>query len=119
MISRALDAACPPGMKQTFRQDTNDVAVRVGDDRVARDDHESASQQAGDLVYDALQGCKPEREDDGIGVRQRVTVLGALVASACTAGWELFICRTERLTPYGTGAAGSSDGGGAEDGGAD
>ncbi len=47
----------------------------VGAERVARNDHDLAGQRVGDLVYDALQGGKPKREDDGIGALQRVAVV--------------------------------------------
>jgi hypothetical protein len=40
-------------------------------ERVARNDHELV----GDLVYDALQHGKPQREDDGTGALQRVAVV--------------------------------------------
>ncbi len=60
-----------------FRQDTNDVAVRVDGERVARNDHELAGELGGDLVYDALQEGKPQREDDGIGTLQPVAVAGS------------------------------------------
>ena len=48
----------------------------VGADRVARNDHDLAGQRVGDLVYDALQRGKPQREDDGIGALHCVTVVG-------------------------------------------
>ena len=48
----------------------------VGAERVARHDHELAGERVGDLVYDALQHGKPQREDDGIGALQRVAAAG-------------------------------------------
>jgi len=50
--------------------------VCVGAERVARHDHELAGERVGDLVYDALQHGKPQREDDGIGALQRVAAAG-------------------------------------------
>jgi hypothetical protein len=47
----------------------------VDADRVAGNDHDLAGQRLGDLVYDALQHGKPQREDDGIGALQRVAVV--------------------------------------------
>jgi len=50
--------------------------VRVRAERVARNDHDLAGQRFADLVYNALQRGEPQREDDGIGVLQRVAVAG-------------------------------------------
>jgi hypothetical protein len=50
--------------------------LRVGAQRrVARNDHELAGERARDLIYDALQDGKPQREEDGIGALQRVAVV--------------------------------------------
>ena len=38
-------------------------------------DHELFGQRVGNLVYDALQHGKPQREDEGIGALQRVAVV--------------------------------------------
>jgi hypothetical protein len=57
-----------------FRQETREVSLCVDADRVAGNDHELAGERVGDLVYDALQHGKPEREDDGIGALQRFAV---------------------------------------------
>jgi hypothetical protein len=59
------------------RQDPDNAAVRVEGDRVARNDHELAGERGGDLVDDALQHGKPQREDDGVGVLQHVAVAGS------------------------------------------
>jgi hypothetical protein len=48
----------------------------VGAERVARNDHELVGERVGDLVYDALQHGKPQREGDGSGALQRVAVVG-------------------------------------------
>ena len=62
----------PPGYDLSrglpFRQETNDVALCVRGERVARDDYELVDQRVGDLVYDAGQGGKAQREHDGIGI---------------------------------------------------
>jgi hypothetical protein len=47
----------------------------VDAERVARNDHELVGERAGDLVYDALQHGKPQREDDGTGALECVTVV--------------------------------------------
>jgi len=48
--------------------------LRVGAERVARNDHEPAGQHVGDLVDDVLQHGEPQREDDGTSAPQRVAV---------------------------------------------
>ena len=69
----------PPGYDLSrglpFRQETNDVALCVRGERVARDDYELVDQRVGDLVYDAGQGGKAQREHDGISALQRVAVV--------------------------------------------
>jgi hypothetical protein len=49
--------------------------LRVRAERVARNDQDLAGQRFADLVYDALQHGKTQREDDGIGVLRRVAVV--------------------------------------------
>jgi hypothetical protein len=69
----------PPGYDLSrglpFRQETNDVALCVRGEWVARDDYELVDQRVGDLVYDARQGGKAQREHDGISAPQRVAVV--------------------------------------------
>jgi hypothetical protein len=52
------------------------VTLRVGAERVARNDQDLVGERAGDLVYDAIQHSKPQRADDGTGTLQRVAVAG-------------------------------------------
>jgi hypothetical protein len=59
-----------------LRQQAGEVTVRVGGDRVARDDHELARQPVADLGDDAPEDGEPEREDDGVGPLGRVVVVG-------------------------------------------
>ena len=51
------------------------MTLRVDADRVAWNDHEFVGQRVSDLVYDALQHGKPQREYDGIGALQRAAVV--------------------------------------------
>jgi hypothetical protein len=58
-----------------LRQEPHDLTFSIDADRVGRNDDELVGQQTGDLVDDALQHGKPQREDDSIGALQHITVI--------------------------------------------
>ena len=83
MVPNAMANRAPAGSHpattspedRASRQETHDVSLRVEADGVAGNDHERAGQRIGDLVDDALEHWKPQRENDGIDIPQRVMVV--------------------------------------------